>query len=135
MNRNIFVGLVLAGLTGVGCAEKGQETPAPSAQPSTTGALATTAAETPDQDTLATQAYEQLRQDFAAGRAASLRLPIYSMRPVGDAAAQAQERARFLGLGSGSLMKSEDGAAVTANNWELRVDALSGAELFVNKAR
>lgn len=135
MNRNIFVGLVLAGLTGVGCADKGQETPAPSAQPSTSGALATTAAETPDQDTLATRAYEQLRQDFAAGRAASLRLPIYSLQPVGDAAAQAQERARFLGLGSGSLMKSEDGAAVTANNWELRVDALSGAELFVDKAR
>ncbi|RYZ44050.1 MAG: hypothetical protein EOO71_00840 [Myxococcaceae bacterium] len=135
MRTNIFVGLVLAGLSGVGCADKAQDTPAPAVTTTPQTAQAPLEQETPDQDTLATRAYERVRQDFAQGRAASLKFPVYDLQPVGDATARVQQRALFLGINQGYLLKSEDGATVNANSLSLRVDALSGAEFFVDKSR
>ncbi|MBM7118786.1 hypothetical protein [Archangium primigenium] len=133
MRKNIVVGLVLVGLTGMGCADKGE----PSVSPASTSAqtLATSVAETPDQDTLATQAYARVQREFVAGRSASLRYPIYTLRPVGDATEQVRERARVLGLDTQTLKKTEQDVSVTGNGWELRMDARSGAEMFLDKTR
>jgi hypothetical protein len=133
MRRNIFVGLMLAGLTGLGCTDTGSDTSAAPSPP--TGERASLSKEVPDQDALATQAYARVKDAFAMNRTASVRFPIYSLRPVGDVSLLAQERARVLGLEGGSLKRAEEGVALAAGNWELRMDALSGAELFVDKAR
>lgn len=134
MRTNLIVGLVLAGLTGMGCADKsdpsGTSTPA-----STPQSLAPSVARAPDQDSLATQAYERVRREFVAGRAASLRYPVYTLRPVGDTTERARQRAQELGLDPQSLKKTEQGVAVSGERFELRLDAGSGAEMYLDKTR
>jgi hypothetical protein len=135
MHKNIFVGLVLAGLTGVGCTDVNKEAPAASRGMDVSSLQGAAASGALDQDSLATQAYARMQESFAARQASGSRFPVYELRPVGDVAGVAKGRARALGLEKGAEQRSAHGVAVVEGSRELHVDAMSGAERYVDHAR
>jgi hypothetical protein len=135
MRKNIFVGLMLAGVVGTGCSETNQEAPASATEAVQARALGAGPVEPLDEDSLATQAYERVQAAFSAKQARSLRLGAYSLQPVGDAGLKVKERARALGLEKGSEVRNEHGAALVEGSRQVSVDAVSGAERYVDTAR
>ncbi|WNG44033.1 hypothetical protein F0U60_07940 [Archangium minus] len=136
MNKRIFLGLVLAGLTGTGCSETTEAEPVHEAKSVIAGKLGAHAAqEALDEDTIAVQAYERVRQAHAARQAQSVRLAVYSLQPVDDVVAQVDARARTVGLEMGAARKSGHELMVEAGHRVLSIDARSGTERYVDRSR
>lgn len=125
--------IVIAGLAVlVGCA--GAE-PQESLEATGAAAAALAVGERPDGDILAQEAYARVQNAFTLKQAGGMTLGVYALEPVGNAQARAQERARALGLERGALRTQEEGVVVAEEKRELRVNALSGTERFIDQAR